>query len=161
MSEDSNPYEGSPYDASGMPLATETADYDNYAEVAQKMVKDKVITYPENINQAEGYVEATLETESDVTKKGYNSAIEDNVNTAYPTEFAVEDMSDTGESRKLSVVEKDGFTETIDTPKMGNSAFLEQGREDSHDFLAALEAPIDTPQPDQQSDQQWHEGENQ
>lgn len=134
MSEE-NPYEGSPYDASGMPLATETADYDNFAEVAQKMVADKVVTYPENPND-NGFEEEKIEMGDDISEKNFNSAIADNVNSAYPLEFETEDTADKGESRKLSVVEKDGFTETIETPMMGNSAFLDKGHEE---FLAALE----------------------
>lgn len=38
-----DPYKDSPYDASGMPLATETVDYDKKEDVAKLTVKDKYV----------------------------------------------------------------------------------------------------------------------
>ena len=142
MSEN-DPYKDSPYDASGMPLGAETADYDNFAEVAQKMVKDKVITHPQNPND-NGFEEIKLEMGDDISQKNFNSAIADNVNSAYPLDAPTDDTADTGDSRKLSVVRtEDGFTETVETPLMGNSAFLEKGREETDEFLAALEPQVE------------------
>lgn len=148
-----DPYKDSPYDASGMPLGAETADYDNFADVAQKMVGDKVPTYPENINQID-YVEAVIETEPEHSAEGFNSAIAENENSAYTLDVKTEDMADTGTDRVLysHVNTEDGTTETIDTPKMGNSASIEQGKEDIHasdnDFLATLEATPVAPAPE-------------
>jgi hypothetical protein len=143
MSKD-DPYKDSPYDASGMPLAATFADYDNFADVAQKMVGDKVPTYPPNINQID-YEEASLVTEADITAKGFNSAVFENTNAAYAETIATEDMADTGTTRLLwSKENSDGTTESIDLPLMGNSSAIEQGKEDIHnsdnDFLAALDA---------------------
>ena len=145
-----DPYKGSPYDASGMPLGTEYADYDNFADVAQTTVGDKVPTYPTNINQID-YSEPVIETEPDHTTKGFNGSLAENVNSAYPLDVKTEDLADKGTSRVLysNVNTEDGTTETIETPRMGNSAFIEQGKADIHDsdndFLAALEQAPEAP----------------
>lgn len=45
-----NPYEGSDYDASGMPLGTTYADYDDAEQRRMNMVKDKVVKHPVTLN---------------------------------------------------------------------------------------------------------------
>lgn len=145
---ETNPYEGSPYDASGMPLSTETADYDNYEDIAKTTVTTKVPTYPENINQID-YSEAKLETGDLISERGFNSAIAEDVNSGHP-EFEAVDMADTGAKRKLYVKEAvdEGYTSIQELPKMESEASVEkmkadirQEAEDNHDddFLAKLD----------------------
>lgn len=120
-----NPYKDSPYDASGMPLAAETADYDNFADVAQKMVRDRVPTHPENINQID-YQEEKLELPV-ISERDFNSAIAEDVNSGHP-QFEAIDMQDTGEKRKLYVkeAEAEGYTSVAELPKLESESAVEE-----------------------------------
>jgi len=135
----------SPYDASGMPIGTTYADYDNYADVAQKMVTTRPVTYPP---VAEPFEEAKLETEAAITKEGWNGALEANVNSAYPLESDAKDLSDTGESRKLVQQENtDGTTTILDTPILLNQGDLNAEKEKlDPDFLKVIEENTDAHQ---------------
>jgi len=118
----------SPYDASGMPIGTTYADYDNYADVAQKMVATRPVTHPP---VAEPFIEAKLDTEPPITPEGWNGALANNVNSAYPLESDEKDLSDTGESRKLVQQENaDGTTTILDTPILLNQGDLNKEKVD-------------------------------
>lgn len=127
-----DPFKNSPYDASGMPLGAETADYDNFADVAQKMVRDRVPTHPKSINDID-YEEEKLELPV-ITEKGFNSAIADDVNSAYPI-FEAVDMQDTGEKRKLYVkeAEAEGYTSVAELPKMESQEKVEEIKKEIRD----------------------------
>lgn len=130
MSEN-DPYEGSPYDASGMPLATTYADYDNSAEIAQNMVRSKeVVEDAPSLNSPE-YVEPALDIPEPFDRKGFNSAIADDVNRAY-TEFEAVDMNDAGAKRELYVreAEAEGYSAVQELPKVEDESAVESIKED-------------------------------
>lgn len=81
-----DPYADSPYDASGMPLATTVVDYDVKEDVAKATVKDKVEKNPESINDID-YTPRPIDKKllpQKLDKDKFNSAIKDNVNNGHP-----------------------------------------------------------------------------
>jgi hypothetical protein len=115
------PWHDSPYDASGMPLGVETADYDNEEERRKHMVKEKYV--PEiPLNDPEyqpKQMPKTFTGQRPLTKKNFNSAISEGVGLEDPNVERV-DVEDPGARRELLVREADdkGFTETPELPKV-------------------------------------------
>ncbi len=124
-----NPYEGSPYDASGMPLGASTVDYDRQDDVAKHTVKDKPVEHPFSINDIDYQPKQmskkfTGEDPRYIPKKGFNSAIVDDVNSQFPLDAPVADFDDP--EVKEAMVSKDQFVSDKDEPA-------------DPDFLAALD----------------------
>lgn len=126
------PWHDSPYDASGMPLGVETADYDNEEERRKHMVKDKYV--PEiPLNDPEyqpKQLSKTYTGQRPLTKKNFNTAI-----TEEPVEANVErvDVEDPAVRRELLVREADekGFEGTPELPKVEKQETVDEiGSED-------------------------------
>lgn len=155
------PYHNSPYDASGMPLGTDTVDYDKAEDVAKATVKDKPVKHPKSINDID-YQPRQLtkkETGEDpryLPKKNFNSAISDQENVAYTNDVDAVDFDDPDEKQKLIV--KDAFVKDQGVPKLPETEKPEKvdevakevkkdeeekkddpAKEPNDDFLKALE----------------------
>lgn len=146
----------SPYDESGMPLGTTTADYDNADEVRMNQVKS---TYEEPIplNDPE-YQPRQLSKKvvgQDSRKglphgrKGFNSAVFD-ANEPNMRVAEVVDIEDPAERKELLVTEAvaKGFEEVPELPKTEKQENVDSVKEDinedkGEDFLSLLEK--DTP----------------
>lgn len=115
------PYHNSPYDASGMPLATETVDYDKVEDVAKATVKDKPVKHPFSINDIDYQPKQlskkfTGEDARYLPKKNFNSAIPDEENVAYTNNVDAVDFDDPEEKQKLIV--KDAFVKDQAVPEL-------------------------------------------
>lgn len=149
------PYHNSPYDASGMPLGTETVDYDNLEDVAKATVKDKPVKYPKSINDIDYQPRQLTKKETGMDprylpKKNFNSAIPDDVNPQYSADIDVVDFDDPDEKRKLAV--KDAFSRdhaVMELPKTEKPAVVQQVAEEvKQDELAKEEEPGKEPDTD-------------
>lgn len=148
------PYHNSPYDASGMPLATNTVDYDNLEDVAKATVKDKPVKYPKSINDID-YQPRQLtkkETGADpryLPRKNFNSALADPDVENMPVADTA-DFDDPDEKRKLAV--KDAFSRdhaVMELPKTEKPEVVKQVAEEvKRDELAKEEDPAKEPDTD-------------
>lgn len=133
-----DPYKDSPYDASGMPLATETVDYDKKEDVAKATVKDKVEEFPTSINDID-YTPAEIDPKlvrSNIKKKNFNSAIEDNVNSAHPdNDVAVVDFDEA----TLDNSDAKEVKETVDTAKTPNEEKKSDDKKSDDDDTSFLD----------------------
>src|SRR5690349_21664679 len=123
------PWHDSPYDASGMPLGVETADYDNEEERRKHMVKEKYV--PEiPLNDPEyqpRQMPKTFTGQRPLTKKNFNSAIHEAVGLPDPN-VEIVDVEDPAVRRELLVREADdkGFQETPELPKTEKQETLDE-----------------------------------
>ena len=142
----------SPYDESGMPLGTTTADYDNAEEIRLNQVKS---TYEEPIplNDPEYQPKqfTKKETGQDKNKglpygeKGFNSAFLDPAVENMPV-AEVKDVEDPAVRKELLVTEAvdKGFEETPELPKTEKKEKVEEVKDKidedkGTDFLDSLE----------------------
>lgn len=159
------PYHNSPYDASGMPLGTDTVDYDNLEDVAKATVKDKPVKHPVSINDIDYQPRQLTKKETGMDprympKRGFNSALPDEENVPYTTDVDTADFDDPEEKRKLAV--KDAFSRNIgvmELPKTEKPEVVKQvaedvkrdeidkkeqpGKEPDEDFLKSLDERVD------------------
>jgi hypothetical protein len=142
----------SPYDESGMPLGTTTADYDNADEIRLNMVKS---TYEEPIplNDPDYQPEQFTKKETGLDRnkglpygvKGFNSALTDGSVDNYPTTDTV-DIEDPANRKELLVTEAldKGFEEVPELPKTEKQESVDEVKKDiadnkGDDFLKELE----------------------
>lgn len=144
----------SPYDESGMPLGTETIDYDNADEVRMAQVKSTYVE-PIPLNDPE-YQPKQLSKKFTGTdknnglphgQKGFNTAITEGVGV--PEQVKTVDIEDPEEKRKLFVQEAEdkGFGATPELPKVEKQETVnevkeeikeEEKQEEDSDFEAEL-----------------------
>lgn len=142
----------SPYDESGMPLGTTTADYDNADEVRKNQVKSTYVE-PIPLNDPEYQPKQFTKKETGLDRnkglphgeKGFNSAITDSSVENMPVAETV-DIEDPAERRELLVTEsvEKGFGETPELPKIEKQENVDSVKEDINedkgdDFLKTLE----------------------
>jgi len=128
------PWHDSPYDASGMPLGAETADYDNEEERRKHMVKEKYV--PEVPLNDPDYqprqMPKTFTGQRPLTKKNFNSSIVEGEGFPDPN-VEVVDVEDPGVRKELLVREADdkGFSEVPELPKSEKQETVDEiGAED-------------------------------
>lgn len=123
-----DPYKDSPYDASGMPLATTTADYDNVDEVAQATVKDKPVEFPESINDID-YEPAPIDPKllRKIDPKKWNSAIEEDVNSGHPQVATIDFEEATLDNSDPEAVK----AKADDAKPEDDTSFLDEKKEDT------------------------------
>lgn len=142
----------SPYDESGMPLGTTTADYDNAEEVRMNQVHS---TYEEPIplndpeyqpKQLSKKFTGDGRRKLPYGEKGFNSALTDPKVENMPTTETV-DIEDPAAKRELLVTEsvEKGFKETPELPKVEKEETVDSVKKDidedkGDDFLKTLEA---------------------
>lgn len=141
------PYHNSPYDASGMPLATTYVDYDNLEDVAKATVKDKPVEHPTSLLDIDYQPKQLTKKETGmdpryITKKGFNSALADEENVPY-SGAETADFDDPEEKRKLAV--KDAFSRDIGVMKLPETekpeVVKEVAQEVRNDEMAKEEDP--------------------
>lgn len=142
----------SPYDESGMPLGTTTADYDNAEEIRLNQVHS---TYEEPIPLNDPDYQSRQISKKVVGQdsrrglpygvKGFNSAITD-ANVANMPVADVVDIEDPAERKELLVTEavEKGFEETPELPKTEKQENVDSVKEEiadnkGDDFLKELE----------------------
>lgn len=130
------------YDEGGMPLGTDTADYDNAEERRMHQVKDKYVeptTVFDMDYQPKNLPRAFVGTDKEGRplyphgKKGFNSAISEEVGT--PDQVHTVDIEDPAERRKLLVQEAEdkGFAETPELPKVEEKETVDDIKQDIKD----------------------------
>jgi hypothetical protein len=133
------PYRNSPYDDGGMPLGTETADYDNADEVRMAQVKDLYVPEP-TIFDMDYQPKQFTKKETGMDRnhglpygnKGFNSAVGEEPGLPLAEDLNVVDVEDPGEKRKLYVkeAEEKGWSETPELPKVEKQETVDEIKDD-------------------------------
>lgn len=142
----------SPYDESGMPLGTTTADYDNADEIRKNQVKSTYVE-PIPLNDPEYQPKQFTKKETGLDRKkglpfgekGFNSALTDPDEPNMRVAETV-DIEDPAERKELLVTEsvEKGWDETPELPKTEKQESVDSVKEDikedkGDDFLSLLE----------------------